>query len=327
MHAIRQYEFGPAENLRYEKVEDPAPGPGQVRIEVRAAGIHLLDTFIRAGEQGGPFPRPDLPMTPGREVAGVVDAVGDGVSGDWLGRRVVAHLGAASGGYAELAVANESALHALPDGLAEDAAVAMIGTGRTTAAIMALSRIEPSDVVLVTAAAGGIGSLAVQESRAIGATVVGLAGGAAKVEAVRALGADVAVDYTQAGWPEAVRDALGDRTPTVALDGVGGAAGHAAMKLLGPGGRLMIFGWSSGEATEVTTADLLAGGLTASVIVGPQILKLLGGLRPLEERALAAAAEGRWIPQVASRFPLAEAAAAHLALENRATTGKVILIP
>jgi NADPH2:quinone reductase len=98
MHAIRLHAFGPAENLTHEEVEDPRPGPGQVRIAVRAAGVHLLDTALREGLQG-PLPEPPvLPTVPGREVAGVVDSLGEGVTGLWLGRRVVAHLGFAPGG-------------------------------------------------------------------------------------------------------------------------------------------------------------------------------------------------------------------------------------
>src|SRR3712207_1669291 len=130
MHAIRQYEFGPAESLVFEEVPAPVPGPGQVRVAVAASGVHLLDTSIRRGESGGPFPLPGLPMTPGREVAGVVDAVGEGVDQGWLGRRVVAHLGQASGGYAELAVVDVVSVHEVPAGVGFEAAVAMIGTGR-----------------------------------------------------------------------------------------------------------------------------------------------------------------------------------------------------
>src|ERR1700755_1784220 len=113
MHAIRLHEVRPAENLRYEELPDPVPGDGQVRIAVEAAGVHLIDTSIRAGRSGGPFPLPQLPMIPGREVAGTVD-----------GRRVVAHLGIASGGYAELALAPRAALHDIPEGLASEVAVA-----------------------------------------------------------------------------------------------------------------------------------------------------------------------------------------------------------
>src|SRR4051794_4976053 len=116
MYAIRQEEFGPAENLRYQEVDDPLPGEGQVRIKVEAAGVHLLDTSIRSGESGGPYGLPELPMTPGREVAGVVDALGAGVPEDWRGARVAAHLGpGGSGGYAQLAIAKAASLHRIPD--------------------------------------------------------------------------------------------------------------------------------------------------------------------------------------------------------------------
>lgn len=320
MNAIRLHEFGPPENLVYERVEDPRPAAGQVRIGVAAAGVHLIDTTLRSGVQMG-YPLPDLPAIPGREVAGTVDEVGDGVDATWRGRRVVAHLGVASGGYAELAVRDVEAVHALPDDVSEDAAVAMIGTGRTTMAILDVAQITPEDVVLVTAAAGGIGTLLVQAARNAGATVVGVAGGREKVEHVRALGA-TAVDYLQPGWDERVREAHGE--VTLALDGVGGDPGRAALELIGPGGRLVMFGWSAGEMTPMTAGDLYARGITVSAAIGARVRSL--GIRTLETKALAAAADGRWTPAL-SRFRLAEAARAHAALESRGTTGKVVLVP
>jgi NADPH2:quinone reductase len=324
VRAIRQYAFGPPENLHYDEVPDPIPGEGQVRIAVEAGGVHLVDTVIRRGVAGGPFPLPDLPMTPGREVAGTVDAVGPGTDAAWRGRRVVAHLGAASGGYAERAVAPAGALHEIPGHLAADQAVAMIGTGRTAMGILEVAALTAQDVVLVPAAAGGLGSLLVQAGRGAGAVVVGLAGGPKKTERVRALGATVVVDYLRTDWPDRVRDALGDRPASVVLDGVGGAAGRAALDLLGVGGRIVLFGWSSGEPTAVTTQDLIARGLTATAI-GPRLLRRPGGLRDLETRALQEAAAGRLVP-VIQRFPLAQAAAAHGALETRATYGKTVLV-
>jgi NADPH:quinone reductase len=326
MHAIRLHEFGPPENLVYEEVEDPQPGPGQVRIAVAACGVHLIDTTIRAGVQRGPLPLPDLPAIPGREVAGVVDALGSGVDEGWLGRRVVAHLGPASGGYAELAVREVDAVHALPDGVAEDEAVAMIGTGRTTLAILEVAELTPGDVAVITSAAGGIGSLLVQAVREAGAVAVGLAGGEAKVARVQELGPTVAIDYTAPDWPDAVREALGEARVTVAFDGVGGEVGRSALELLAPGGRLILFGFSSGEPTRLSAADLLARGLTASAAIGPRILNRPGGMRDLEEQALAALAEGRLRPLV-QRFPLTDAAAAHAALEARGTVGKAVLVP
>ena len=326
MHAIRLHAFGPAANLRYEEVEDPRPGPGQARIAVAAAGVHLIDTTLRAGRPMGPLALPDLPTIPGREVAGIVDAVGPEVDERWVGRRVVAHLGPASGGYAELAVRETEALHALPDGLADDAAVAMIGTGRTAQAILEVAALTAHDIVLVTAAAGGLGSLLVQAARNAGATVVGVAGGPAKVQRVAQLGATVAVDYSAPDWSDAVRAALDGREVTVALDGVGGALGRGALELLGAGGRLILFGFSSGAPTELSAGDLFARGITASAAIGAQIAQRPGGLRDLEEQALAAAADGRLVPLV-QRFALAQAAAAHEAIESRATVGKTVLVP
>jgi NADPH2:quinone reductase len=327
MHAIRQHTFGPADTLVWEEVPDPVPGPEQVRIAVDAAGVHLLDTKIRAGESGGPFPLPDLPMTPGREVAGRVDRVGPGVDEAWLGRRAVAHLGMASGGYAERALAPVAALHELPDDLSAEVAVAAIGTGRTAQGILEVAELTAKDVVVVTAAAGGLGALLVQAGRQVGAVVVGLAGGPDKVAEARRQGATVAVDYREPDWPAQVTAALGDRTPTVLLDGVGGDAARAAFDLLGPGGRVVMFGWSSGTPLAFTSEDIYARSLTAGSAVGPRIMQRPGGLRELESLALDDAAAGRLVPLVGTTFPLAEAAAAHAALEARATTGKVVLIP
>ena len=143
---------------------------------------------------------------------------------------------------------------------------------------------------------------------------------------MRALGADVAVDYSQPGWPERVRDALGDRELSVVLDGVGGELGRAAMELLGPGGRLLLFGFASGSATEVSTRDLMARGLTATWAI-PRALRRPGGLRELETRRSPRRRRAGSSRSSGRRFPLAEAAAAHEALETRATEGKTVLVP
>lgn len=326
MHAIRLHAFGPAENLTYEQVEDPVPGPGQVRIAVAAAGVHLLDTALREGVQG-PLPQlPALPTVPGREVAGTVDALGDGVDPSWLGRPVVAHLGFAPGGYAELAVTDAARLHEIPDPLDPAGAVAMIGTGRTAMGIAQFADLGPGSVAVIPAAAGGIGTLLVQYARNAGATVVGLAGGPRKTTRVQENGADLAVDYTDPGWPEKVRAFLGGRPATVVFDGVGGDAAREAVALLGPGGRHLVFGWSA-EGVRAGTPYLVDG--VSEQVLGPAMLARAGGpdpLRTLELRALAEAAAGRLTPAV-HRFPLAEAAAAHRALQTRRTIGKVVLEP
>jgi NADPH2:quinone reductase len=272
MQAIRHHEFGPPDVLRLEDLPDVHPGPDEVRIAVEASGVHLLDTSIREGREGGPFPLPMLPTTPGREVAGVVDELGAGVDASMLGGRVVAHLGQASGGYATLAVAPVGAVRAIPAGLDAGEAVALIGTGRTAMAVLDHAALQGDDVVIVTAAAGGLGSLFVQSARRAGATVVGLAGGAPKVAVVDQLGADVAVDYSIAGWTDVVRDRLGGKEPTLVLDGVGGELGRGAFDLLGTGGRIILFGYSSGSVTAFTSADLAARGLSASWSIGPAMM-------------------------------------------------------
>ncbi|MET7600629.1 zinc-binding dehydrogenase [Streptomyces sp. NPDC005481] len=326
MHAVRLHAFGPAENLTFERTADPEPGPGQVRIAVAAAGVHLLDTALREGMRG-PAPRPaELPTIPGREVAGVVESLGAGAPAGLLGRRVVAHLGFAPGGYAELAVTDAARLHEIPENLDFAAAVAMIGTGRTALGILQFAELGPGAVAVIPAAAGGIGTLLVQYAKHAGATVIGLAGGPEKAALVRANGADLAVDYRDGAWPERVRAHLGDRAATVVLDGVGGDVARAAVGLLAPGGRHLVFGWSAEGVRD--GGPLLVDGVSTQVL-GPVMFEKAGGpdpLRTLEERALAEAAAGRLTPAV-QRFPLARAADAHRALESRRTVGKVVLEP
>ncbi|GAA3678553.1 zinc-binding dehydrogenase [Nonomuraea antimicrobica] len=319
------HSFGPAENLVHESVPDPEPGPGQVRIAVKAAGVHLIETALRAGLSSGYMPPlPELPTIFGGEVAGRVDATGPGVDPGWIGLDVVTS-GGQPGGYAELAVADVAAVHRLPDGLSHEAAVAMIVTGRTALEFLDVAALSAADVVLVTSAAGGIGRLVVQYARRLGARVIGAAGGPAKVAAVRELGADLAVDYDEPSWAEAVADRLGGRKVTAVLDGVGGDKARAAVGLLADGGRYVTIGNASKQDFAPDPRLVEERGLT----VTNALLLLIGRpeQRPAyEARALAAAAEGTLVPAVQA-FPLSEAAAAHAALESRRTTGKVVLVP
>jgi NADPH2:quinone reductase len=325
MRAIQQHEFGGPEQLLLEELPDLLPADGEIRIAVRAAGVHLLDTTLREGA-AGPFGVPALPMTPGREAAGTVDMVGDGVDPTWLGRHVVVHLGAASGGYASQVVAPVGAAIALPDGLDSADAVAMVGTGRTALGILEEADLHTADVVLVTAAAGGLGTLLVQAAAALGCTVIGAAGGDTKLDLVRSMGAHVVADYLEAGWPETVRAALGDRRITVALDGVGGAIGRSAFELIAPGGRMVLYGYSAGAPMPLEAADLFARGVAVSAAIGPRMFARPGGIQRLAELAVERLEMGAWSP-VVDRFPLADAAEAHRALTDRRTTGKVVLIP
>jgi len=323
MHAIRLHEFGPAGNLVLDEVPDLEPVEGQVRIAVEAAGIHLLDTTLRNGDGGTPIPLPELPTVPGREVAGVVDRVGDGVHGDWLGRRVVAHLGPVPGGYAEQAVTSADLLFDVPDHVGFPDAIAAVGTGRTALGVLELEPPGKEDVVLVPSAAGGLGWLLVQAAAAAGAEVVAAAGSPERVAALAPLGAQV-VDYSDPGWADQVRDRTGG--VTLVYDGVGGEVGRQALELLRPGGRQVMFGFSSGAPTRFDSADVVERGLTVGWSLGPRMTALPGGIAGLAARALERVAAGDWQPLVTT-YPLAEAGRAHADLEQRRVLGKAVLVP
>lgn len=317
MHVAILNSFGPAENLRYESVPDPVPAAGQVRIAVKAAGVHFIETLFRQGIPIGPHPVPDLPIVLGGEVAGVVESLGDGVDPSWLGRRVVS-ADLATGGYAELAVADVAGLAVFGDHLEYGTAVAMNTTGATTMGLLEVAPITENDVVLATAAAGGIGSLLVQHARRVGATVVGAAGGPAKAARVRELGADLAVDYTEPGWAKRVRD-LG---VTAVYDGVGGDLGAEVFDLLADGGRHVAFGQASGRPFAPSAEVLRERGITWIDGIG-HLLGRPGGVGELRERALT----DTGLTLAVQSFPLDRAAQAHAALESRDTMGKVVLLP
>ncbi|MEV6758876.1 zinc-binding dehydrogenase [Streptomyces sp. NPDC051214] len=325
MRAVVLHEFGPAENLTYETLPDPVAGPGQVRIAVRAAGVHFVETVMRRGDSNGMAPPlPELPAVFGGEAAGVVDAVGPGVDPAWLGRSVVTPR-SAPGGYAELAVAELAQLHEVPDGLGYEAAVTMVMTGATTMGLLDVAQLTADDVVLVTSAAGGVGRLVVQYALSVGAVVIGAAGGADKVEAVWGLGADLAVDYNEPGWADLVRERLDGREVSVVLDGVGGEKSAAAFGLIGRGGRYVVIGWSSQEGFEPDPGLVEQRDITVTNALMRLIERPEDGPEH-ERRALEAAAKGELVPAVQT-FPLAQAAQAHAAMERRQTTGKVVLVP
>ncbi|MGW4134550.1 zinc-binding dehydrogenase [Amycolatopsis japonica] len=311
MRAVWLKEFGGPEVLVAGDAPDPVPAAGQVLIEVAFANITFVETQFRAGG-GGPF-RAEPPLIPGNGVGGVISAVGEGVDLGLVGKRVVTSTGG-SGGYAERVAVDADAVFEVPDGLALDAAVAILADGRTATALVTAARIRPGERVLVEAAAGGVGGLVVQLAKAAGAEVVGAAGGAAKSEHVRERGADLAVDYREPGWAEKAGEV------DVVFDGVGGEIGTAAFGLLKPGGRMLIYGLSSGSWTEVSEEDAAARGVT--------VIRGLGGpdqMRAFTESALAEAAAGRLEPVIGQRFPLARAADAHAVMQSRGALGKTLL--
>jgi NADPH2:quinone reductase len=201
----------------------------------------------------------------------------------------------------------------VPDGLALDAAVALLADGRTATALLAMAALRPADRVLVEAAAGGVGSLLVQLARRAGATVIAAAGGARKAAVAKELGADRVVDYSVPGWAaEAGR-------VDVVLDGVGGEVGATAFSLLDRGGRMIVYGLASGAWAPVSDRDAAARNVT--IRRGTS-----GDRRAFTESALEDGAAGELTPVIGQRFPLDRAADAHRAIENRVTIGKTLLV-
>lgn len=321
MQAIRVQDYGSVEVMRLEELPDPVPQAGQVVVAVEVAGVGYGDVIVRSGG----FPMP-LPWIPGVEVGGTVAAVGPGGDASLLGRRVVATTLNNAGGYASLALAEPGNVFLVPDGLDLQLAVPVFQAGALAVGILAAVRLVPGDTVLVTAAAGRIGSLLVQVAKAAGARVIGAAGGPEKSAHVLAFGADHAVDYRQPGWDSQVRDLTRGRGVDVALDGVAGEVGTAALGLLAAGtGRIGLFGYSSGTREPLDVGQITRRGLTVVGAVGVAVTKPLAEQRQLAEQALRAAAEGSLTPRVHRTFPLADAPSAHLELEQRRNVGAILL--
>lgn len=312
MRAVWLRKFGGPEVLVAGDAPDPVPGEGRALVEVEFANITFVETQMRSGT--GPAPvRLEPPVIPGNGVGGVVTAVGDGVDGTLVGRRVVSSTGG-TGGYAEKAAVDAEGLFEVPDGLALDDAVALLADGRTATMMTRAAQPREGERVLVEAAAGGVGTILVQLAKAQGATVVAAARGARKTELAMRLGADEAVDYGEPGWAEKAGQV------DVVFDGVGGDVAREAFGLLRRGGRMVSFGLASGEWASIPEEDARERGvaLVRSTATPEE-------LREFTEHALREAAAGRLKPVIGQRFPLDGAADAHAAIESRGTVGKTLL--
>jgi NADPH:quinone reductase len=307
--------FGPPEVLMTESVADPRPGPGQVLIEVELANVTFVDTQIRAGKAPQPEMLPKLPAILGNGVAGRIAAIGAGADPALVDRRVMTSLDG-TGGYAERAVADVARLVDLPRQLGTPEAVALLADGRTAVLLARSAAIQAGQTVLVEAAAGGVGSLLVQLAQLAGARVIAAAGGRRKLAVPRELGVEETVDYSRAHWEEQIEDGV-----DVVFDGVGGEIGAAAFTLVRPGGRFCAFGMASGGFADIDEAAAGARGIM-----------LVRGLRPTADElrtalseALDLATSGRLRAVIGQSFALADAAAAHRAIERRETIGKTLL--
>jgi len=300
---------------------DPgAPGPGQVRVRVEAAGVNFIDVYFRTGV----YPRP-MPFVAGLEGAGRVEEVGEGGSFT-PGERVA--WSSVPGSYAEAVVAPVTSLVRVPEGVDTEVAAAAMLQGMTAHYLAhGVRRTRPGDVALVHAAAGGTGLLLVQTLKAAGAVVIGTCSTDDKAARVRAAGADHVVRYDRDEVPKAVRDHTEGRGADVVYDSVGRDTFEGSLQSLKPRGLLALFGQSSGKVADFDLTRLSAGSL---FVTRPSLAHYTSTREELEERAaavLGAVAEGRLHVQIAERFALADAADAHRALEGRRSSGKLLLLP
>jgi NADPH2:quinone reductase len=326
MHQVQMAEYGAPAVLHLIEVPDAEPGPGQVAVRTAAAGITFVETQMRAGRPPWPGPGPQLPAVLGNGVEGTIVSAGPDVDPSLVGTRVVTATGGL-GGYADRVVVDAADPVPIPEGLARGVAVALLADGRTALGLTRAAAVTTGDRVMITAAAGGVGSLLVQLARAAGARhVTAAAGSARKLDVARALGADVMADYSRPGWTDEVRAVTGSLD--VVFDGVGGDIGNDALDLLGRGGRFLAYGAASGTftgASGIERRDIESRGI--EFIPGNTVVRTAEDNRALVEQGLALAAAGRLQPTIGQVFPLSKAADAHAAIEARATIGKTILVP
>ena len=321
MRIVRIHEFGPPEVLRTEQAAEPEPSAGQVVVAVALSGVVFGDTIVRSGR----YPVP-LPYEPGFEVGGRVDSVGPQVDPALVGRRVVATAIGNRGGYAPYVVAEAGSVHEVPEGLPLDRAVAVFQAGSFAAGLLDAVAPQPGDSVLVTAAAGRIGTLLVQLAPARGAQVIGAAGGERKLAAARESGAAVTVDYGDERWAERVKSATNNGGVQVALDAIGGAIRDQALAALATGtGRIGVYGYTAKGPTILDAVDVARRGLTVVGAAGKVFARTAAEERAAVRAALDAAAADRLRPRIHAVFPLEDAAAAHAELEQRRSLGAVLL--
>jgi NADPH2:quinone reductase len=321
MRAVVVDRFMTPGELSVSEAPDPSPTEQQVLVDVHAAGCNFFDTLI---VQGKYQVKPPFPFSPGGEIAGVVREVGARVTDVRPGDRVMANVG--HGGFAERVAVAPELLHPIPEGMSfEQAAGFPIVYGTAYASVVVRGAVRPGETVLVTAAAGGVGLAAVQIARAVGARVVAVASGD-KLDVAREAGADVAFDYRQEGWSDAVRDATDGRGVDVVVENVGGDVFDACTRCVAWGGRLVVVGFSSGKIPNIAANRVLLKHIAVvGVHFGPMYQRELHVVRDSFRAMSCLFRQGKLTPHVSSIVPLSGVAGALEALASRKTVGKIVL--
>ena len=322
-HAIRIHEQGGPEVLRWEQVEVGTPGASEVLLRQTAIGLNFLDVYHR----NGAYPLPELPTAIGMEAAGIVEAVGDGVGEFKPGDRV-AYAGYRPGSYAEARVMPAERLVALPDSIDDEHAAAMMLQGMTAEYLLRRTyRVESGQTVLFHAVAGGVGLIACQWLKQLGATVIGTVGSDEKAELARAHGCDHPIVYSRENLSERVKEITGGAGVPVVYDSVGKDTWEASLDCLRPRGMMVSFGASSGTPADFSINQLQFKG--SIYVTRPTLLTYIASRADLVASAnalFAAVAKGLKV-EINQRFALKDTADAHRALEARQTTGSTILLP
>ncbi|MFE1595505.1 zinc-binding dehydrogenase [Nocardia sp. NPDC058705] len=328
MRAVQVKEFGGPEVLEVLELPAPQPGSSEVVVDVEVADVMFLDTRLRSGWGQDYFPL-SPPYVPGGAIGGVVSAIGAGVDPAWLGKRVVTQTAASGiggglpiGGYAEKSLAKAATLTEIPSGLTTQQAVGLAHDGRTALAVFDRAAVQPGSWVLITAAAGGLGTLLIQLSVAAGAHVVAAARGTEKLALATRLGADEVIDYSDGGWEARVRRITGGGAAVV-FDGAGGEIGGAALTAAADKGLFLGYGSAAGDFAHGDTDAAMTRGVTVLGlfdIVGKDV-DWVG----ITDRAQSAVAEGALEVVIGQTFPIDQVRQAHAAIENRTALGRTLL--
>ncbi|WP_079509008.1 quinone oxidoreductase family protein [Mesobacillus jeotgali] len=324
MKAIQFKEYGGPEVLQVIELERPTPKGNQVLIEVHAIGVNYADTARREGQYVVPT---NLPFIPGAEISGMVAETGEAVTNVKPGDRIVTLI--ESGGYAEYALADSRGLIPLGDHMDFEQAAALPLQGLSAYHILkTMGRLEKDETVLVHAAAGGVGTLAVQLAKLLGAgKVIATASSKDKLELAADMGADVLINYTEQGWEEKVLEATGGKGVDVALEMAGGEIFNKTLKCLATFGRLVIYGVASGEQSRFYPSSLMARNQSVIGFFLPQIMRKPALIQSSMAEMLEFISKGQLRLTIGGVYSLDQAAEVHRLLQSRQTKGKLILKP
>ena len=321
--AVRVHTYGGPEALVYEDVDPGAPGPGQARIRQTAVGLNYIDTYHRTGL----YKLPSLPHALGVEGSGIVEAVGEGVTNVKPGDRIC--YGSILGAYAEERIVPADRLLALPEGISDDVAAGIMLKGMTARYLLRVTyRVQKGDTVLIHAAAGGVGLIACQWAKHLGATVIGTVGSDEKAELARAHGCDHPVIYTRENFVDKVKEVTGGKGVPVVYDSVGKDTWEGSLDCLAVRGMMVSFGNASGPVAPFSILTLSQKG--SLFLTRPTLAHYIVTRADYEQTAndlFGVVKSGAVKIEVNQRYALKDVAQAHVDLESRKTTGSTVLIP